>query len=338
MVKYQLKIITFLFLLIVVSCNSEKNKFSLPRDLSDIYFQKFTNSETLSYIDYLTSKIESGDSIALLYRGLLYQSLWEESKAMKDYKTYISLDSLNSDAYVCMSSFYSMRLENDSLSKQYIDKALQINSHNAIAYYMRARLQDSPELAIKDYSKAIELSPQTAEYYFWRGSAHDMNHSQTLAKNDFLRAVEIDSNLTLAYSFLGIQAEAENNKQEALRYYNLEIKSSPEESISYERRGQLYYSMGLYNNAIQDYKVALKNLKPTKVYGKEVMLITRESLFFSIAVNYNSLYKIDSMYEYLEQALKLDCEYVNYVQNCNYFSNVKNSERFKKLMNRYKCR
>ena len=61
-------------------------------------------------------------------------------------------------------------------------------SFRADTYYVKGDFQ----LAIEDYSKAIDISPNNEEFYFWRGrSKYNLNDYEN-AIIDFDKAIELN--------------------------------------------------------------------------------------------------------------------------------------------------
>jgi len=61
--------------------------------------------------------------------------------------------------------------------------------------------------AIADYSKAIEINPQDADYYFIRGLAKSRLKNRQGAIADYNKAIAINPQYVLAYSNRGIAKE-----------------------------------------------------------------------------------------------------------------------------------
>lgn len=98
----------------------------------------------------------------------------------------------------------------------------------AEAYCYRAYCnQDTYNLAIEDYDKAIELNSSFALAYRNRGVTHEKEDKIDLAINDYSKVVELNPNSSLAYSDL---ARAYRNKRAtdlAIKNYRIAVELNP---------------------------------------------------------------------------------------------------------------
>ncbi len=150
----------------------------------------------------------------------------------------------------------------------------------------------NPQAAVKILTQAIEIAPQEAQLYLYRGRIYFVTNNLALAKADFNRAVELNPTMAMAYLFRGAVAlnqqlleEAENNFLTAVRLdpkdYNAllnlaivqnllkkypeaiaaiskAIRIKPKEGIAYYERANIYRSHGKYRESVQDYQKAIQ--------------------------------------------------------------------------------
>ena len=324
---------TLIILILFISCQDKNENRVIPKSLSQIYFANYSDEDKLEFIQILSAKIKKGDYKLKTKRGAFYYILGEEEKSLVDFNQVLKIDSSNSDAYLGIAVHYWHR--DSTLFSQYINKTIHYNPENAFAYFLLASYRNNFENTLLDYNTAIKLEPDNAHYYFWRGEKYDFVDSVYLAHKDFKKAVELDSTLIMAYAFLGIRAECEKKYDEALKYYSLMIKFDPENDWGYEDRGNLYYEMEMYEKAIADYKNAVKHIKPIMLFKKEINLSKEQTFYYNIALNYVFI-NIDSTYHYLELTFDKDSSFVDYAKNEDQFKEIRNKERFKNLINKYK--
>ena len=126
-------------------------------------------------------------------------------------------------------------------------------------YYYRE--QDEFLKSIEDYTKAIELKPDAANYYNSRGkSFFDMGNAQ-MALNDFNMAIRYDKSTPEYYINRGGAFAASNQMNQALDDFNVGIGLDPNYPNGYLNRSLLYFNSGRLELALQDYDAYL-NLNP----------------------------------------------------------------------------
>lgn len=87
-------------------------------------------------------------------------------------------------------------------AKDEIDKAIQLDGRSALAYvsrgvgnyYLPSSMGGGVDLALKDFDKAIELNPNLAEAYLWKGLALRKANRDAEARQAFQRALQLDPN------------------------------------------------------------------------------------------------------------------------------------------------
>jgi len=85
-------------------------------------------------------------------------------------------------------------------AKEAIDKAMQLDPKSARVfeaqgvgnYYLPQQLGGGPELAMKDFRKAIELDPKLADSYLWLGLSLRKLHRNGEARQALQKAIDLD--------------------------------------------------------------------------------------------------------------------------------------------------
>jgi len=114
--------------------------------------------------------------------------------------------------------------------------------------------------AIAAYDYLIELDPQNSDYYFLRGNLHFDSQQYDLALGDFSKAIEIRPTFNLYYN----RGLAYGNLQQydnAVQDYVKALAFNPKDPNVYYYRGNSYLLLGEYKKAINDFNKAI-SLKP----------------------------------------------------------------------------
>ena len=115
--------------------------------------------------------------------------------------------------------------------------------------------------AITDYTRAIELDPEYAEAYNYRGFVHLNNGDIDKAIADYTKAIDIDQELTEAYKDRATAYLANSDFGNAITDYTKAIQLDPDDTNIYNYRGFAYFRNSEVDKAIDDLSIAIQ-LKP----------------------------------------------------------------------------
>jgi tetratricopeptide (TPR) repeat protein len=150
-------------------------------------------------------------------------------------------------------------------------KAIEINPNFAEAYGNRGNLyyyQQKYDLALSDYSKAIEINPNYANAYLNRGTVYSDLQKYELALSDYSKAIEINPNFAEAYYNRGNLYYYQQKYDLALSDYSKAIEINPNFALAYYNRGVLYSDLQKYELALSDYSKAIEiNPNFAEAYG-----------------------------------------------------------------------
>jgi len=135
---------------------------------------------------------------------------------------------------------------------------------SATEYYNKGNEAKDPEEKIKNYTKAIEINPYNAQYYYYRGLAYNAKSLFPLAIEDFSKAIMYQANYPSAYSSRGFSYYEMGQHDAAIADYTKAISLDPLDSVTFLRRGVSFSKKGDNDKAIEDYSEALK-LRPDYV-------------------------------------------------------------------------
>ena len=135
-------------------------------------------------------------------------------------------------------------------------KAIELDPNFAGAYNIRGivhRELGHLEEAIKDYNKAIELDPNFAGAFNNRGIVHGDLGRLEEAIQDYNKAIVLDPNFADPYYNRGSAHKDLRRLEEAIKDYNKAIELDPDYTDAYSARGNVYRDLGRIEEAIKDY-------------------------------------------------------------------------------------
>lgn len=190
---------------------------------------------------------------------------------------------------------YEKAVENYSSAIDMQSNIAQFYNSRGIAYCNLEKY----EKAIIDYDKAIELNPRGAKIYVNRGFAFYKLGKYNNAIDEFNRAIELNPELASAYNNRGLTYDSLNEPEKALNEYNKAIELNPEFSHAYGNRGFTYNCLGKYDKAIANLDKAIElNPKHVEAYNNR-------------GFAYNCLGDYDRAIADLDKAIDLEPEVAN---------------------------
>ena len=125
------------------------------------------------------------------------------------------------------------------------------------------------QLAIKDYDAAIAIDPEIAEAYCNRGAAYFSREEYDLALDDFSKALDLEPKQSRYYSNRGSVYNELDQKELAIDDYTMAIVLDRKNAGAYANRGLTYYKMNQFKLAIRDLSKAIKlGLADKNLYDK----------------------------------------------------------------------
>ena len=155
---------------------------------------------------------------------------------------------------------YGERGEHDLAIKNFT-KAIELKPDYAIAYNNRGavyRSEGKYDLAIEDCNEAIRLKPDYAEPYSNRGAAYRNKGDYDLAIKDYDIAIRLKPDFVEAYYNRGLVYHEKREFDLAIEDYNKAIMLNPKLFHPYYNRGNVYLQKGDFNRAIEDYSKAIE--------------------------------------------------------------------------------
>lgn len=183
-------------------------------------------------------------------------------------------------------------------------QAINLKSDYAAAYRGRGKIYSNHlsdyEKAISDYSKIIELETKETEKvkaYKLRGFAYDRNGDYDLAIGDYTNVIRRNPNDHVAYNSRGFVHGRKSDYKQATADHETAIQLNPNYAVAYNNLGFAYSCKGEYACAIKHLSIAI-SLRPTY----HVAFSNRGFAYFSIG-------EYDMAIDDLNEAIKLEAIY-----------------------------
>jgi tetratricopeptide (TPR) repeat protein len=125
------------------------------------------------------------------------------------------------------------------------------------------------DLAIADFTKAIQLKSQFPEPFYNRGVAYHKNGKYDLAVIDYTKAIQLKPDLVEAYINRGVIYLNEGKFDLAIADFTKAIQIKPNVAEAYFFRGLAYKKKGEIDKAIIDFKKA-KNIDNKSKIKKKI--------------------------------------------------------------------
>ncbi|MBL7883686.1 MAG: tetratricopeptide repeat protein [Bacteroidia bacterium] len=143
-----------------------------------------------------------------------------------------------------------------------IANAIKLNKNYPKAYTEYGKLcimKENYQLAMVNFNKAIELDSLEQQAYASRGTLYAFYlKGDSMGLIDLNKAVLLDSTDESSRYNRGILYNDKENYEAALNDLNFCLRKKPNDHLALNARGNCYYNMKKYNEAITDYLKAVK--------------------------------------------------------------------------------
>jgi tetratricopeptide (TPR) repeat protein len=142
-------------------------------------------------------------------------------------------------------------------------KALEIDPRMTQAYNNRGSAYDDQgqfNRAIADFTKALEIDPTYAQAYYNRGLAYARHGQIDRARADFNKAAALDPRYgqgnAVALNHLGVAWAKEGWLDFAISYFTKALEIDPRYAEAYDNRAKAYFVTKEFDNAWSDVRQA----------------------------------------------------------------------------------
>ncbi|NPU84789.1 MAG: tetratricopeptide repeat protein [Syntrophaceae bacterium] len=274
----------------------------------------------------------------------------DENHAMQDFYKLLTKDPKDSKAFLYRAWTYK-ELNKPDLALREFGKAIEAAPspvEKAEAYFERGKfyyaVMRNHRLAIQDYTRAIELRPKDADYYFYRGTSYSGLQNGDLAYSDFSKAVELAPRDASNYLSRGsVLLNLMNKPESAIADYSKAVELEPI-GFNFKQRGIMYEMIGRKNLALSDYS------KAAELYGDDAsrrgdyefaidqyndavkLKPERATLFYKRALVYALMGDSKKALTDLKKAMELDSSCKDSARKAPQFNSIRNHPGFIKLV------
>lgn len=203
----------------------------------------------------------ANDPAAYYTRGLKYEQSSKNDLALADYNHAIEMDPNCIEAYIYRGRLYEKIRKYDLAIADYCS-VLKSNPNHGSAYVSRGecyRVTGRIDLAIADFNQALAINPNDVNAYIKRGELSAAHKQFDLALADLNRAVELEkSNTPFALYSRAKLLKNMGRYEDALEDYKHALRNAPHDIVVYFERGNLYEEMRQYDLAIADYSKGIE--------------------------------------------------------------------------------
>jgi len=158
------------------------------------------------------------------------------------------------------------------------------------------------EQAIDLYSIIIDVIPEHAPSYCWRGVCYFRIQNSNQALTDLLQSITLDPQMHIAYYLLGLFHNDLKLFGKAVEYFTFAISLEPSDYNSFQYRAHSYMSLNLLDSALSDANKAIE-LNPNA---------SSYNIRGNIHSHMDNLYNAKSDYE---KAIELNPEFTEAISN-----------------------
>ncbi len=238
--------------------------------------------------------------MSLLFFSVLSILTWNQAHIYQNEET-LWKDSVRKTqsswmAFQNMGIFYRRNNEAEK-ALEYLNKALQIESHRGSTYYHRGGVYvqlEKYEQALDDYNKAISLASDDADYYNDRGILYHKLQQYEEAIEDYNRSIALKADNPTYYNNRANIYFKLKQYEKAVSDYDYAIFLKKDYAEAYKNRATLYLDLKNYEKVLQDLNYVIE-LDPKNA-----------DAYNTRGVAYLHLKKYEHAIQNLNEALRLD--------------------------------
>lgn len=191
--------------------------------------------------------LEPENALLYLARASAYAGAGDSDKAVADLEQAAALSN-NSDSQERMAALIDLLQ----------DPAMEPEVAGLIARGLVAMEEKGYYQAIPIFSEAMDLAPDNARPYYWRGGSHYAVYNYDEAVADYTQAIELDPAYAAAYYRRGVVNYFLDDNEQAIADFSQAIELGPDDPAPYYWRGLTHYYLDNHEQALADLSVAVE--------------------------------------------------------------------------------
>jgi len=214
-------------------------------------------------------------------RGLTFALAGDYESAIADFSDTIKLDKNFALAYLQRAKARIIPFVRVNTAVD-IDSNFDFDSYITKVDLTNRTIRNAFDTALADFSKAIELNPNLAMAYLYRGVTYiDMNdHDKAIS--DYTQAIRLNPNLLKAYIY---RSSAYTNKGDYVRDMedaNRALRIDPSSWHAYRNRAVVFWWHGDAKNTIADFEQAINLASTDKLKNDLIKQLNEARNYFGI--------------------------------------------------------
>lgn len=182
------------------------------------------------------------------------------------------------------------------------ERGMDVNKYYLFQKYAARGLiyleQKNNDLALKDFNRALEIHPGSADIFNARGIIYFREGLLSDAFADYSKALILNPSLYEGYSNRGIIYNQQGQYELAIKDFTQSLILNPAQATIYNDRGNAYARLGKFALALEDYSQAIK-YDPHMTHA-----------FYDRGFVYNQLKEYSKAVDDLNRTIELDKDYL----------------------------
>lgn len=240
------------------------------------------------------------DSEACYYLGILYSNNKEHEKAVFYLSRCVELDPMYAEAWNELGVIYYEIFKDYEKARYYYENVLKVNPNFGKAYYNIALIEavaEQTDKAVADFEKAIELNPELTSAYTELSKQYKKQKNFSKANDVLLKYISKFGEDAKVNNSIGVNYYSLADDKNAIIYYKKAIELEPNFSDA-------YFNLGLSSKMLSDWDESIK------AFEKAVQLNAQDyEAYYYLGEVYENKGDIKKAKEYYEICLKINPQY-----------------------------